>query len=78
MPRKKKNLDEPVKNKLEVREEIRQGIRADQSTLLKKQLALKEAMRSEDRRRLEFIDRKIKYETRYVIKQIRFYFFAAL
>jgi len=66
MPRKKNKDLEPVEVKppKEIRDEIRAYIKADQSTLLKKQMSLKEAIKSEDSRRLQFIERKLKMETK--------------
>ena len=67
MPRPKKNKDlEIIAKKIPavVREEIRNAIRLDSSTLLKKQMVLKEAVRSEDNRRLEFIKQRLKMETK--------------
>lgn len=63
MPRKKKV--EPVKQEpKELRLSICKLIREEQNTLVKKQMVLKEAIKSEDKRRLEFIERKTKVETR--------------
>lgn len=66
MPRKKNKDLEVVEKKLpkEIRDDIRAYIKADQSTLLKKQMSLKEAIKSEDSRRLQFIERKLKMETK--------------
>lgn len=66
MPRKKNKDLEVVEKKppKELRDEIRAYIKADQSTLLKKQMSLKEAIKSEDSRRLQFIERKLKMETK--------------
>lgn len=48
----------------EIREEIRSYIRNERDTILKKWLALKESIRSEDSRRNQFLDRKLKEDTK--------------
>lgn len=47
-----------------VRQEIRSYIQNERDTVLKKMLALKESIKSEDRRRFEFMDRKLKHDTK--------------
>jgi len=48
----------------EVRQEIRSYIRNERDTILKKWLALKESIRSEDNRRTQFLDRRLKEDTK--------------
>jgi Ca2+-binding EF-hand superfamily protein len=63
MPKKKPEATEkrPVQ---EVRAEIRSYIRNERDTILKKWLALKESIRSEDNRRSQFLDKKLKQDTK--------------
>jgi hypothetical protein len=49
---------------MQIRSIIRQEIQADQQSLMKKQMVLKEAIASEDRRRAEAVDRDFKNQTR--------------
>jgi len=64
MPRYKNATITEKKPVQEIRADIRSYIRNERDTVLKKQMALKEAIKSEDQRRLEFIAWKLKQDTR--------------
>mmetsp|Transcript_11281 Transcript_11281/g.25089 ORF Transcript_11281/g.25089 Transcript_11281/m.25089 type:complete len:666 (-) Transcript_11281:152-2149(-) len=62
----KKRPEEPREKRpvQEIRQEIRSYIRNERDTILKKWLALKESIKSEDYRRSQFLDRKLKEDTK--------------
>ncbi len=64
MPKKKSGEIPEKKPVQEVRAEIRSYIRNERDTILKKWLALKESIRSEDNRRSQFLDKKLKQDTK--------------
>lgn len=62
---KKKSTEIPEKRPVqEIRAEIRSYIKNERDTILKKWLALKESIRSEDNRRTQFLDKKLKQDTK--------------
>ena len=64
MPRKKEHAQVEIKDPKQLREEIRLKIRDDAGSFEKKQSILKESIKSEDHRRIEFIAWKLKQDTR--------------
>ena len=61
MPRPKKVIVK--KDPKEIRAEVRDYIKNERDTVLKKWMALEEQLFSEDTRKAQFIERRLKYET---------------
>ena len=69
MPRPKKVVVK--KDPKEVRAEVRDYIKNERDTVLKKWMALEEQLFSEDTRKAQFIERRLKYETHTIPENIQ-------